>query len=781
MLSNNVMASLRLRLAGIGEKHRSPARRLVGSLLLTAPLGALVLLPGAARSQEVSYSVIPTYKEIRWDDAFGLERVRLFGARASLDFGPFFSLQPFYAWKDDVGIRDGLTIPEGAEVSESFDVKAFGADMQVNLARGSLVPFVRGGGGILRTDDEEAGERDRIFLRGGGGLRIGLGGSAGLELSAERWATRLEAPLVPGAVPEEDFPDDGIVNSTVFAAGVRIPFGGGSRETEGVSGILPGILLEPYAGRIDFADELRLERQYLAGARAGVDLNRNVGLRAYYWRGVEDDFSEWMELEGYGAEAQFTLNTGSGLSPFLVAGVGRIDFKDDYRDLDEEPRTKENHLTLGGGAAFWLGNNVRIQLGARNLLMTVGELEDVTSPDELVSNWQYSAGVSFSFGARGRTTAQRAADRDRAEYERELERAQSEAERERERYEAELERLAEENRRLRAAEAMPRMEGRDPAVRMEPVERIVTRVDTVAPGRTLTIPVPEVGEVILRYGEAYAVRELPSVEGAPLADTLSARLQRELLEARLPEMVREIVREELDRVVIAAGDTTQARLHRELLEARLPEMIRAIAREEAGRVAVTLVDTAQTRQQRELLEAHLPEMIRSITREELGRAEVHPTPAPGVTVVVDQPSPGSESFLQDARLHALIPFAGLQVSSPAQFVVGIRGDLGRIRGPIPLSLLPEISLGVGEGETTLRATVLGRLGWNLGLGRNVTPYGQAGLSVTNRRFLSVDPAYGVTFDAFASSPRGPFNLFVEHRGVAFFKENQFLMGLTLPR
>jgi hypothetical protein len=417
--------------------------------------------------------------------------------------------------------------------------------------------------------------------------------------------------------------------------------------------------------------------------------------------------------------------------------------------------------------------------------MTVGtELEDVTSPDELVSNWQYTAGVSFSFGAHGRTTAQRATDRDRARFERELERAQSEAVLERERYEAELERLAEENRRLRAGEAMARMEGRDPAVRMqrmEPVERIVARVDTVAPGRTLTIPVPEVGEVILRYGEAYAVRALPSVEGAPLADTLYARLQRELLEARLPEMVREIVREELDRVVIAAGDTTEARLHRELLEARLPEMIRAIAREEAGRVAVAVVDTAHTRLQRELLEARLPEMVRSITREELGRAEVQPTPTPRVTVVVDQPSPDRESFLQDARFHAFIPFAGVQVSSPAQFVVGIRGDLGRIRGPIPLTLLPEISFGVGEGETTLRASVLSRLGWNLGLGHNVTLYGQAGVSVTNRRFLSVDPAYGVTFDAFASSARGPFNLFLEHRGVAFFKENQLLMGVSLPR
>jgi multidrug efflux pump subunit AcrA (membrane-fusion protein) len=788
MLWTTSSTSFTSRRTSLRERQRPPIRRGVAFLLLTAPLGALFLLPGDARSQEVSYSVIPTYKEIRWDDAFGLERARLFGARASLDFGPFFSLQPFYAWKDDVGIRDGLPLPEGAESSESFDVKAFGADMQINLSRGSLVPFLRGGGGILRTDDELAGERDRIFLRGGGGVRIGLGGSAGLELSAERWATRLEAPLVPGAVSEEDFPDDGIVNSTVFGAGVRIPFGGGSRETEGVSGILPGVFLEPYAGRIDFADELRLERQYLAGARAGVDLNRNVGLRAYYWKGVVDDFTDWMDLVGYGAEAQFALNTGSGLSPFLVAGVGRIDFEDEYRDLDGEPRTKENHLTLGGGASFWLGNNVQLQLGVRNLLMTVGsELEDVTDPDELVSNWHYSAGISFSFGARGRTTAQRAADRERtqldvelerarldAELERarldaEMEQARRDAELERARFDAEMERLAEENRRLRAGEIPTRM------------EREIIRGDTVFAGRTMVIPVPEVGEIILRYGEAYAVRAVLPEEGATLADTLAARVQWELMEARLPEMVRAIVRDEMDRVVMAGGDTTQARLHRELLEARLPEMIRAIAREEASRTAVTVVDTAQAQLRRDLLEAQLPEMIRQITREELGRADVRPTERPPVRPVVTQPEPRGESFLEDGRLHALIPFTGVQVSSPTQFLLGVRGDLGRIRGPIPLTLLPEISLGLGEGETTVRVAALGRIGWNMGLGHNLTPYVQAGVSVTNRRFLSIDPAWGVTFDAFASSARGPFNLFLEHRGVSFFRENQLLVGVSLLR
>jgi hypothetical protein len=116
------------------------------------PLGAAALiavvllpLPHDARSQEVSYSVVPTLEEIRWDDAFGLERTRLPGVRVSLDFGPSFSLQPFDARRDNVGLREGLSPTPGNGVPELCDARTFGADMQVNLGRGSLLPFVRGG------------------------------------------------------------------------------------------------------------------------------------------------------------------------------------------------------------------------------------------------------------------------------------------------------------------------------------------------------------------------------------------------------------------------------------------------------------------------------------------------------------------------------------------------------------------------------------------------------------------------------------------------------------
>ncbi|TVP75718.1 MAG: hypothetical protein EA352_07430, partial [Gemmatimonadales bacterium] len=260
--------------------------------------------------------------------------------------------------------------------------------------------------------------------------------------------------------------------------------------------------------RIDFDSRVRLDRQYTAGARAGVDLNQNVGLRAFYWRGVDSDFGEWDELESYGAELQLALNTGPGISPFLLVGGGRIAFKDDFTDLDGLTRDREDHLTLGGGMAIGLGDRTRIELGARSLFMTVDEeIGDVTSPDQLVANWQYSAGISVALGARPRPRTA-AADRDR------------------ERTDRELAALREENERLRR--------GEDPA-RVPAAAR-----DTIPAPRTILVPVPEVGEIILRYGPEYARATGEGVRVDPAG----------IPQGQLEAMIREAVRREMERAGI---------------------------------------------------------------------------------------------------------------------------------------------------------------------------------------------------------------------------------------
>jgi hypothetical protein len=501
---------------------------------LTVLMGLVLLSPADVHAQDVSYSIIPTYQEIRWDDAFGFERVRLYGVRGSLDFGPYFSLQPFYAWEDGIGPRNGLT--PGAGEPSLWDLQAGGVDAMVNLGRGSLVPFIKGGGGVLRIRPDTGDRTDRIFLRYGGGVRFGLGGGGiGAEITAENWTTRLSSPFVDGAVSSDLFPDDGLVDSWVYGAGIRVPLGGGYDQD--FRGLVPGIAVEPFVVRTRFADEFGLADQDGAGVRAGVDFNQNVGLRAFYWRGVDDDVSEFQDVSGYGAEARFALNTGPGLSPFLIAGAGRIRFTDDFLDVEGSRPDDLDHLTLGGGLAFGLGSFANVELGARNLLMTAGtDIEDVTDPNDLVSNWQYSIGLALTVGA-----SPRARDRESDRYRDEEARRLAETRRD-------LDRLLDENRRLRAG---------------EPVSERRVAVDTVRGQRTMVIPVPEVGEVILRYGEAYAVQTggvagMSAVDVQRLEAAVAQAIARQAgdirtLEQRLPNLVRDAVRQELRAMGVQPG------------------------------------------------------------------------------------------------------------------------------------------------------------------------------------------------------------------------------------
>ncbi len=707
--------------------HRRPALRSLGiPTLLFLALLALLGAPASVEAQGggVAYSVVPTYEELRWDDLWGFERTRLPGARVGLDFGPLVSLQPFYARGTDVAPREGISD------DRLWRIETFGADMQFQLLPGNLSPFVRAGGGVLRLDDGESDRDDRILLRAGGGLRFGVGTRLAGEIWAENWASRLEAPYLSDAGSADDLPEDGFVRSVVFGAGLRVPVGGdASGWRAGGGAFLPGLFAEPFAGRLDFDDDLGLDRQYLAGARAGLDVNRNVGVRAYYWRGVDRDFSETEPIEGYGGEAQFNLGTGPGLVPFLVAGGGRINFRDGFENGNGEDDTRlpENHLVLGGGLSVALADRARIEVGARNLLFSTSrDLEDVTSPDELRSNWMYTAGLSLSFGADPEARARR-------EREREIARVEA---RERERTEAserERRELQEEIRALRAAADTARVPRPvDPAV-----AGTTTLVDPTTGQRLLLVPVPEVGEIILRFGEAYAVESRIRPEAAPAGVTPAdlARLERMLVEAVRGDAV--------------PGDTLVARLRMAELEARIPEIVRSIVREELERIERTR-----------------PEALRPEVRPEPGVAP--PTPVSAV--------PGT-----DRSLGRVEPLVGVQATAPTQVLAGVRLDLGRISPSVPLDLVPELTFGIGEGDPSLFLGLHARYTFRgLDSNRNFHPYVLGGAALTSRNFIRLNVGYGLEFDVGGDEPGArPYRLFVEHLGVGLFSEQRFLVGVGL--
>lgn len=292
----------------------------------------------------------------------------------------------------------------------------------------------------------------------------------------------------------------------------------------------PTVPVEFFVGRQEFASELRVPDQDLAGVRLGLDLADFVGIRGFYWRGLNEDHNGVAPIQSYGAEAQLNLNSGRGITPFLVAGVGRVDFMEDFRDEDGNAPGDQDAAILGGGARLDLGR-VGVMAAARSYLFQAGD----SLSDDLRSNLQLSAGLTFRLGSAGRRPV---------------------------------------------AAVDPRV------VRQAPDTVYVAQEGTVQrregdPQQFVTIPIPREGEIYLRYGPAdsASINRRPSPGDAAVTAGQMEQLRRQVL-ADLEPLLRELmaeervelrtlVRDELQRIG-AAGLTPEAEQRLlENLEARV--------------------------------------------------------------------------------------------------------------------------------------------------------------------------------------------------------------------
>ena len=218
-------------------------------------------------------------------------------------------------------------------------------------------------------------------------------------------------------------------HNLLLSAGLVIPLSSFS-EGSAAGGLRGGAIpLEPFAGRLNFADEVGLGDQNVAGVRTGIDFNSLFGARGFYWKGINEDVDGTDPVQAYGGEAQFNLNTGPGLSPYVVLGAGRLDFDGEFRDSLGLTPADRNLLILGGGLGFALSERVRLNVSARDYLFTREELGETRDTNDLLHNLMLSAGLTFSIGGR---TAARSGDDPALEA-----------------LEAETERLRLENQRLR--------------------------------------------------------------------------------------------------------------------------------------------------------------------------------------------------------------------------------------------------------------------------------------------------------------------------------------------
>lgn len=698
------------------QRVRHSAARVATGFAIT---GLLAGTGSIASAQSVGISAVPSVQRIEWSDKLAFSDDYMYGGRLSLLFGKYVELQPFYFTRDNYDIDSNrapsLFGPESE--GKGIDLRHYGVGIQFNLGDGPITPFARGGAGVLRLKPDSAARQDRITVSAGGGIRFGISG-LNAEIFAEQMSFRMNPLSIFGA--DTAGAETPTLRNLVYGAALTVPLST-MRETDYTDGLRGSTApIEPFVGVLRYASENGLPNQELAGVRAGIDFSPVFGVRGFYWRGLNDDRDGTVPVTGYGGETQFNLNTGPGVSPYLIVGAGRIDYGNDFADSLGAGRADKTAFILGGGASLRLTDRIRLNGAVRDYIMTVDDnLDNVASTSDITHNTMLTAGLTISIGGRsGQTESDRVRERDRelrdvrarlAERERELER--------RERGEpdmmSERERLMERERML--DERMRRMNR----------EGVVVERDTIMMRRQMggaqgqqwvTVPVPAYGEIILRYGFPPA--------GVTVDSTMIRRDTVRMMQGTPNDLARRL--DEIERRINARLDAMQG---------QQPQR-----RDPTPQVVTRPMDMVEV--DRENVRARTPVFQR------LGRTGV-----------------------SDLR-----PYAGFGFGDNTQFVVGARADLGPLSPNSGFHFVPELAVGLGGDLSVLALANVRYAFGSVGGQRTVRPYATFGGGIFSPSVLGINTAVGSAIAIGAGET--PLLLNVELQGINLFDHTRLLFGLT---
>jgi hypothetical protein len=689
-------------------------------------LGLLLLLLGLVSSQAVqaqvsgvSYTIAPAAEHVFFNRNAGLEDGFLYGGEVGFGFGRFVELSGFYLFNDglktDFSDVSGLseTTLEALSMLPTRDVRfqRYGGNLKFNLLPGSVVPFVELGGGLVQGEPEGLNSSQAIFLSAGAGVQLTLGGRFALMLSAKNFSYRYN--LGATFFSEEDLAEVGLspesfaqtrVNNWALSAGLRAYLGGRQpgEETEldralrqELEGGLSGLTLrgEGFGGAIEFSDDLAYRSsQRMAGVNLGLNFGPLVGLRGFYWRGVEDGSLAFDDLQAYGGEMQLNLSSRSrGLSPFLLLGGGYMDVLSGYEGREGARPEDEPFLTGGGGAVIPLGSSLRLKGSIRALLMSTEGVDNVNTPSEVKTSFMYSVGLNFVIGGGGRSAGDVVAEQ--------IETSQQGLEAE----------LALANARLDSMRAMVLLAQQGDTLAMQRLQQMAEEEEgapqqaAAQRGRMVTLPLPEQGELYIRFGDPGGVsiesmfdetgsapaqrsaagttfQTFTPVEGAAdttATQTFAAPPGQTLSTEQIQQIVRQTIREEME----GNPDSVQQRL-----EGRINELEQQLQQQSntPGQGAVIVPPPQQ----------QAPQQQQDATPEQVEQADL------GEADVLDaEPTSG---------VAGVLPYVGVMVGDATQFSIGLRGDF-RTEALGVIRLLPEVVFGTGDGTTSyhvsLNATV----------------------------------------------------------------------------
>jgi len=763
-------------------------------------LAALLAVPAAAQVQGIGYRLTPAVSYVDFEGDAALTDGLLYGGGVGLSFGEFFELGGSYQLGRDFetdfsgfsGLEDdpALAAALAGLPPRPVDLERYGGSLRINLARTGLAPFITGGTGLLRFDPQDRDASRAIYLKGGAGLQLTGADRYALAVSAEVLSYRYNpgptffspADLAVVGLGYGDFNQTTVYNRLVRGTlqvylGGRRP--GGDTEVDRelrrqFSGGLAGLSLvvEPFYGRVEFDEAFDYRDQAFAGVEAGVDLGPLVGLRGFFGRGVDDgDPTQTQDVQMYGGDVRLRLSEGGSFVPFLTVGGGFYDVLDGYATEEAaEPSnvTSEDRPFAVGGAGVELALNPRLKAvgEARAMLMSTQETGDVSQPENVFLSPIFRGGLSFALGG---SAGERVAVVRQSELD--AERARLTAEREALRLEA-LDRIAVLEGELAAARAAGDTDavvelaaerdaalttaiGADTAPDSAAATPVAATPAAATPAaaapasmvsdRFVTLPVPEQGELYVRYGPPGGVSigngGLPDGyvydDALPYEDRAAVDAQVQaagLDEASIRDLIRETLRESL-----------AAQAGAPLTEADVAGIERSIEDRIADRIGGRLTPTDGASDARvRALERRQDELIDEIRalRVELARPDAAPIvirpDAPAVAAPApEQPAaPSGAAPIRPAPAAVrygpsfqLSPSGGLSLGrGPDGVVVGLRADYETGRA---FRYVPELLIGVGGRSSIVANADIAFPFRAAGFAEYGAPYVRAGLGLVS--------------------------------------------------
>ena len=787
----------------------------LGALLVALLLGG-TLYPAQAQFRDLGYTFEPTANGFLEADDAAIQNGVLYGGALGLNFGRYLQLNGEYLVNTGLNSEFANIDELSGLLNRGIDARRYGGRLRLNLYDRRVIPYLTVGTGALQFTPDEVETTRTIYAVGGGGVTFTVQDRYRLSVGAEMLTYRYD-PVATFLGPQaQDFDgEQRLVRSPSLHASIALFLGGRSleaqtavdravREQFGQGGFLRGVSLfvNPFYGRVEFNEALGFPRdQNMAGVNAGVELGPFIGLRGFYWRAAKgndvfDAFgSGFQDLQMYGGELRLRLNArlGRGFVPYGLVGGGYLDvlgsYSDDLPDGTAAPSDRF-FTSLGGGLEVPLTSSIKLSGGVRSLLMNNKDAQESENAGDIFGSLMYNAGIEFRLGSGGTPrrpqpepllarpqpgTAQAPAvpaeptpEASTPTHEEAMPAPRTPAQA---RLMAQIDSLRQEVAALRGdATAPAEAQGAPPSEAASPRSNVSDR--------QITLPVPEVGEIYIRFGDGTA-------PASARRDTLVAAQQQP--SGLRPQEVEQLVRQALrDQLAQGTPSDSAAVLSEEAIDRIVQRTLRS-AGQRVGGADTQVMDLQQREaQQRTInrLEEQIADLQRTV-REQYAeinqtRREVADQPAPvsDDASEVDQ-QPFYRSVLGRPLTYA-VPITGFRAGQgPEQWVVGVRGDY-RSTPASRLHILPEFTVGLGRGTTSFSLLANGAFSFLRDRTPRVTglplePYVGVGVGIASERGFRFKPVSNLLLGATYRLPNGQ-TAFVEYSTIDVFRLNRLTFG-----